>query len=94
MESYRKHNGGNCPNWWEGTITVSLEAAKECEKERKELQHFKDTSKGLYATDKPIEDLLHLFWQRTSDACPLEAIEAEKQEKEFSDWIKTVSFRL
>lgn len=31
--------------------------------------------------------LLHEFWQRSSDACPLEAIEAESQEKEWFKWI-------
>lgn len=35
-----------------------------------------------------IQDLLYEFWQRTSDACPLEAAEAEKQEQEFSEWVK------
>lgn len=31
--------------------------------------------------------LLHLFWQRSSDACPLEVSEAEAQEKEWFVWI-------
>lgn len=31
--------------------------------------------------------LLHEFWQRSSDACPLEATEAEKQEKEWYKWV-------
>jgi len=31
--------------------------------------------------------LLHLFWQRSSDACPLEVSEAEKQENEWRMWI-------
>lgn len=35
-----------------------------------------------------IEDLLHEFWNRKSDACPLEASEQEKQEKEFAEWVK------
>jgi len=80
MESYRKMNDGDCPNWWEGTITVSLEAAKECERERVILQKFKDEAK----------DLLYKFWQRTSDACPLEATEAERQEIEFSKWVSSL----
>ena len=94
MELYKSHHGNECPEWWEGVITVSLEAAKECENERKELQHYKDSLSGLYCTDKKIEDLLHLFWQRKSDACPLECSEAEKQEKEFAEFVKTISFRL
>lgn len=35
-----------------------------------------------------LEDLLHEFWNRKSDACPLEASEQEKQEKEFAEWVK------
>lgn len=34
------------------------------------------------------EKLLHQFWQRSSDACPLEAAQAEREEKEFEIWIK------
>jgi hypothetical protein len=40
--------------------------------------------------DIDIGNLLHLFWQRTSDACPLEAIVAEKQENEFKEWVKQI----
>ena len=64
------------------------------EKYVKDLQHFKDSSVGLNVTDKPIGDLLSLFWQRTSDACPLECSEAEKQELEFKEWAKLVSWVL
>lgn len=32
--------------------------------------------------------LLHKFWQRSSDACPMEASQAEKEEKAFEDWVK------
>jgi hypothetical protein len=31
--------------------------------------------------------LLNKFWQRSSDACPLEASEAEKQENDWKSWI-------
>lgn len=31
--------------------------------------------------------LLHTFWQRSSDACPLEVGEAEQQEKEWKQFI-------
>lgn len=31
--------------------------------------------------------LLNLFWQRSSDACPLEVSEAEAQEKEWFIWM-------
>jgi len=58
----------------------------------KHLQHHKDTTVGLNATDKPIGNLLQMFWQRSSDACPLECVEAEKQEMEFARWVKTVSW--
>lgn len=32
-------------------------------------------------------ELLQKFWERRSDACPLEAIEHEKQIEEWQDWI-------
>ena len=64
------------------------------EKYVKDLQHFKDSSVGLNVTDKPIGDLLQMFWQRSSDACPLECSEAEKQEAEFKEWVKTISWVL
>ena len=60
----------------------------------KDLQHFKDSSVGLNVTDKPIGDLLFMFWQRSSDACPLECTEAEKQEISFKEWVKSVSWEL
>lgn len=34
-----------------------------------------------------MENLLHEFWQRSSDACPLEVSEAEQQEREFKNWV-------
>ena len=34
-----------------------------------------------------IRDLLHQFWQSASDACPLECTEAEKQQKQFEEFI-------
>ena len=64
------------------------------EKYVKDLQHFKDSSVGLNVTDKPIGDLLQMFWQRSSDACPRECGEAEKQEVEFKEWVNTVSWVL
>jgi len=32
-------------------------------------------------------DLLHDFWQRTSDACPLECSTHEEQERLFKEWV-------
>jgi hypothetical protein len=64
------------------------------EKYVKDLEDFKEKMIGLYATKKDIGDLLYLFWQRTSDACPLEASEAEKQEKDFKDWVKSISWKI
>lgn len=60
----------------------------------KDLQHHKDTTIGLFATDKEIGELLYMFWQRTSDACPLECGEAEKQEADFKEWVKTISWKI
>ena len=46
----------------------------------------------LFVVDiNPIK-LLHEFWNRESDACPLEASEQEKQEKEWKKWIVDHSY--
>ncbi len=37
-----------------------------------------------------IGGLLYKFWQRSSDACPLECGLAEEQEASFKEWTKTV----
>lgn len=50
------------------------------------LQHHKDTTVGLWATDKDPCNALTEFWQREVDACPLEATEAEEQETQFHDY--------
>lgn len=60
----------------------------------KKLIHHKDTTCGLYALDQEPHYLLEKFWQRTSDACPLEAKEAEKQEQEFHDWVDELAFKI
>ena len=39
-----------------------------------------------------VGNLLYKFWQRTSDACPLECGEAEKQEKEFKEWVMSLDW--
>jgi hypothetical protein len=33
------------------------------------------------------KEMLHEFWQRTSDACPLEATEAETEETQFKEFV-------
>ena len=33
------------------------------------------------------KNMLFRFWQRSSDACPLEATEAENEEKEWRKWV-------
>ena len=35
-----------------------------------------------------VKNLLYEFWQRSSDACPLEAGEAEQQESSFADFVE------
>jgi hypothetical protein len=35
-----------------------------------------------------LKNLLHDFWQQTSDTCPLECGEAEEQERKFSEFIE------
>jgi len=39
-----------------------------------------------------VGSLLKIFWHRTFDACPLECTEAEKQEADFKEWVKTIDF--
>jgi hypothetical protein len=39
-----------------------------------------------------VGNLLYKFWQRSSDACPLECGEAEKQEKEFKEWVMSLDW--
>jgi len=34
-----------------------------------------------------IQEMLNEFWQRSSDACPLEASEAENQVSEWEQWV-------
>jgi len=53
------------------------------------LVQFQSDNEGKWAFPKKHEPvtLLNRFWQRTSDACPIEANEAEKQEDEFHDWV-------
>ena len=45
-----------------------------------------------YDYKEHIGNLLHYFWQRSSDACPLKASEAEKQEEEFGDWFEDLDW--
>ena len=51
------------------------------------LEHHKATTVGLQAFDSDPRTLLYEFWQRSSDACPLEVGEAEKQEELFKQWV-------
>lgn len=37
-----------------------------------------------------VQNLLNEFWQRSSDACPLEASEAEEQENEFVKYVNAL----
>jgi len=60
----------------------------------KALQHYHDSSVGLWCLDRNPKKLLTEFWNRESDACPLEASLSEKQELEFSQWVETISFQL
>jgi len=63
-------------------------------KEIKKLVHHKDTTCGLFALDCDPKDLLHQFWQSSSDQCPLECTESEKQEQDFEDWITDLCFQI
>ena len=93
------HNAGSCGELGDSFQALDSEWFSDIAKEIydkliKDLQHHKDTTVGLFATDKEIANLLYMFWQRSSDACPLEIGEAEKQESEFKEWVKTVSWQI
>jgi hypothetical protein len=62
--------------------------------EIKKLIHHKDCTCGLWATDRPLENLLTDFWQSQSDICPLEATEAEKQENLFREFVRKLQFQI
>lgn len=51
-----------------------------------------DKFRPLYIIEKQPENLLHLFWQRASDACPLEASEMDEQIKEWEEWVNQIKF--
>jgi hypothetical protein len=50
-------------------------------------ENFSDIINDITELQK---NLLYEFWQRSSDACPLEATEAEKQEKDFYEWVSSL----
>lgn len=60
----------------------------------KRLIHHKDSTSGLYATDQEPHYLLERFWQRTSDACPLEATKAEAESNAFHSWVDDRCFKI
>ncbi len=66
----------------------------EFSEEIKKLVHHRDTSVGLYAMDQDPANLLYKFWQRSSDACPLECSEAEDQENNFYNWVSDLCFKI
>ena len=53
------------------------------------LIEFKNKNSGKCAFSRGIDpcNLLQQFWQRKSDACPLEAAKAESEENDFHDWV-------
>jgi len=93
------HSAGSCGELGDSFQALDSECFSDVaneiyEKIIKDLQHHRDTTIGLFATDKEIGNLLYLFWQRTSDACPLEGGAAEKQESEFKEWVKSISWQI
>jgi len=51
------------------------------------LKHHRVTTVGLMAFDSDPKKLLTEFWQRSSDACPLECTAAENEEEAFKKWV-------
>lgn len=73
---------------------VAKAVIKLFKEELKDLQHDKETTVGLWTLDRDPKNLLHDFWQRSSDACPLECSEAENQEKEFEDFVVKLCYQI
>jgi hypothetical protein len=51
------------------------------------LHELEQVISKLVAVYDIAPNLLHKFWQRSPDACPLEVSEAEQQEIEWRSWI-------
>ena len=92
-QNFQTSNGKKYPNRYDkGLFFSKLSELDKKEFESfmdglKQLIHHKDTTCGAWALNQEPHYLLEKFWQRTSDACPLEATEAEKQETDFHNWI-------
>lgn len=74
----------------------SLKIGKqEISAEHKKLQEFADHHVGLWAMDQDPANLLQLFWDSKSDACPLEEEESNQQVAIFADFVtENYSFRI
>lgn len=59
-------------------------------------EYFKDCHLGLYATDKPIPELLRLFFEskKESEWNLLYHNQQDQLEKEFNVWAETISWRI
>jgi hypothetical protein len=64
------------------------------DEEIKKLEHHKDCTCGLWAMDVVPSNLLTAFWQSSSDACPLEASEAEEMELAFREFVEKYQFQI
>lgn len=69
--------------------------SKNNEKSAQLLFDIRELTNALHAINgncisiKEASFLLERFWQRTSDACPLECTAAENEEKNFKNWVKS-----
>jgi hypothetical protein len=65
------------------------------ERAEKELKNLKTLiTSGFHYGMTPPAKLLQMFWQRSSDACPLECTSAEKEEELFEKWVISEQFYL
>lgn len=106
FEAYRNHNGSGVQSVAFSEMTVNeiglaLDHLSALQvqynilvRKVKELEHFKNTSTGLWATDKDPGSLLKMFWQRSSDACPVESDTEEEQEEQFKEWVGKLFFQI
>ena len=60
----------------------------------KKLEKFKEDLIDLYVTDKPIKDLLKLFFNSKSDTCNLKATERKEMEIKFAKFVEDISWQI
>ena len=93
LENYEKKHG-NCPDWWDGIATISANAINEADEEIKQLTHHKDTTVGLYATDKEPDKIFELIMNTIDGDKCMSAMDYDYYKNIFDTEIKKLMFRI